>query len=197
MLQILKKSDNLLVVVHEIYGINQHIKDFCDLLSQQDFDVICPNLLDLEQPFGYSEEKLAHLNFMENIGFPNAVHKIKSLVSDFKGQYEVIYIIGFSIGATVAWLCSEEQGLSGVVGFYGSRIRNYTEIVPQCPAILFFPEEEESFNVDEVISKLDKKNVKVHKLLGQHGFSDPYSSKFNEKAAKEAFNEMVTFLKKL
>ncbi|TWD92272.1 dienelactone hydrolase [Neobacillus bataviensis] len=196
MLQILKKSGNLIIVIHEIYGINQHIKNFCDLLSKQDFDVICPNLLEREQPFDYSEEEIAYLNFMENVGFSDAVHKIKNLLLGVKNKYRKIYIIGFSVGATVAWLCSEEECLDGVVGYYGSRIRNFTQIVPLCPIILFFPQEEKTFSVDELISNLDKKNIEIYKYFGQHGFSDPYSPKFNEKSSQNAFNEMLNFLKK-
>ena len=196
MLQILKKSRNLIIVIHEIYGINQHIKNFCDLLSKQDFDVICPNLLEREQPFDYSEEEIAYLNFMENVGFSDAVHKIKNLLLGVKNKYQKIYIIGFSVGATVAWLCSEEECLDGVVGYYGSRIRNFTQIVPLCPTILFFPQEEQSFSVDELISNLDKKNIEIYKFFGQHGFSDTYSTKFNEKSFQNAFNEMLNFLKK-
>ncbi|WP_223587539.1 dienelactone hydrolase family protein [Neobacillus bataviensis] len=196
MIQILKKSGNLLIVIHEIYGINQHIKNFCDLLSKQDFDVICPNLLDREQPFDYSEEENAYLNFMENVGFSDAVHKIKNLLLGVKNKYQKIYIIGFSVGATVAWLCSEEECLDGVVGYYGSRIRNFTQIVPLCPTILFFPQEEHSFSVDELISNLDKKNIEIYKYFGQHGFSDPYATKYNKKSSQNAFNEMLNFLKK-
>ncbi|MEC1525636.1 dienelactone hydrolase family protein [Neobacillus niacini] len=196
MLQMLKKSDNLIIVIHEIYGINQHIKKFCDLFSKQDFDVICPNLIEREQPFDYSEEKIAYSNFIENVGFSIAVHKIKNLLLGVKNEYKKIYIIGFSVGATVAWLCSEEEVVNGVVGYYGSRIRNYTQIVPLCPTILFFPQEEQSFNVDELISNLDKKNIEIYKCVGQHGFSDPYSTKFNEKSSQNAFNEMLNFLKK-
>lgn len=196
MLEILKKTDNLIIVIHEIYGINSHMMNFCDLISKQNFDVICPNLLEREPPFAYSEEEIAYINFMENVGFTEAVNKIKNLLLSVKNQYQKIYIIGFSVGATVAWLCSEEKCLDGVVGYYGSRIRNYTQIVPLCPTILFFPQEEQSFNVDELISNLDKKNIKIFKCFGKHGFSDPYSTTFNEKLAQYAFNEMLNFLKK-
>ncbi|MDR6999631.1 dienelactone hydrolase family protein [Neobacillus niacini] len=196
MLQILKKSGNLIIVIHEIYGINQHIKNFCDIFSKQDFDVICPNLLEREQPFDYSQEEIAYRNFMENVGFSEAVLKIKKLLLDVKNDYQKIYIIGFSVGATVAWLCSEEDCLDGVVAYYGSRIRNYKQIVPLCPTVLFFPQVEQSFNVDELISNLDKKNIEIHKFNGQHGFSDPYSTKFNEKSSQNAFNKMLNFLKK-
>lgn len=111
MLQILRKSDNLIIVIHEIYGINQHIKNFCDILSKQDFDVICPNLLEREQSFDYSEEKIAYHNFMETVGFSDAADKIKNLLAGVKNKYQKIYIIGFSVGATIAWLCSEEDCL--------------------------------------------------------------------------------------
>ncbi|MCM2980083.1 dienelactone hydrolase family protein [Niallia circulans] len=196
MLQILRKSDNLIIVIHEIYGINQHIKNFCDILSKQDFDVICPNLFEREQSFDYSEEIIAYHNFMETVGFSDAADKIKNLLAGVKNKYQKIYIIGFSVGATIAWLCSEEDCLDGVVGYYGSRIRNFTKIVPLCPIILFFPQVEQSFSVDELILNLDKKNIEVHKYFGHHGFSDPYSIKFNEKSSQQAFNEMLNFLKK-
>ncbi|MBS4213977.1 dienelactone hydrolase family protein [Neobacillus rhizophilus] len=196
MLQILKNSSHLIIVIHEIYGINQHMENFCELLSKQDFDVICPNLIEREQPFTYSEEEIAYHHFMNNVGFSEAVHKIKNLLLEVKNNYEKIYLIGFSVGATVAWLCSEEDSLDGVVAYYGSRIRNYLQIVPQCPVVLFFPEEEQSFNVDQLISILDKKNIEIHKFNGQHGFSDPYSAKFNKKSFQNALNEMLNFLKK-
>jgi len=195
-MQTLKKSDKLIILIHEIYGINQHIKNFCDLLSQQGFDVICPNLLEREQAFDYSEEEIAYLNFMKNVGFSDATRKIKNLLLDVKNKYQKIYIIGFSVGATVAWLCSEEDCLDGVVGYYGSRIRNYTQLVPRCPTILFFPQEEETFSVDELISNLQIKNLEIYKYFGQHGFSDPYSIKFNEKSYQNTLNEMLKFLKK-
>ena len=69
------------------------------------------------------------------------------------------------------------------------------EISPQCPELLFFPEEEKLFNVDELILALENKhNVEVHKLNGQHGFSDPFSLKYNEASAKKAFYQMLFFL---
>jgi dienelactone hydrolase len=183
--------------VHEIYGINQHIKDVCQSLSNYDFDVICPNLLELEKPFDYSQEKVAYHNFMENLGFVSASGKIKTVLSDIKDEYQKLFVVGFSVGATIAWMCSEQNRVDGIVGYYGSRIRNYLEISPKCPTMLLFPQEEESFNVDELISALDEKNIQMHKLIGQHGFSDPYSFKFNITSSQKAFSEMVNFLKNL
>lgn len=109
-----------------------------------------------------------------------------------KRTYDKVIIVGFSVGATIAWLCSENSNVDGIVGYYGSRIRNYVELSPQCPTLLFFAEEK-SFHVDDLIKVLTNKQIVVHKLLGQHGFSDPYSLKYNEGSAKKAFNKMLSF----
>ncbi|PLR69380.1 dienelactone hydrolase family protein [Bacillus sp. UMB0893] len=196
MIQILNKKEKLVIVVHEIYGINQYMESFCKRLSENDFDIICPNLLEREQPFDYSEEEITYRNFMENMGFAKSAHKIKDILLDVKNEYNKIYIVGFSVGATVAWLCSDQDCLAGIVGYYGSRIRNYKEIVPLSPTILFFPQEEHSFDVDELISNLDNRNIELHKFKGKHGFSDPYSPKYNAKSAQNAFNEMLNFFTK-
>ncbi|KML41833.1 dienelactone hydrolase family protein [Cytobacillus firmus] len=193
----MKKSSNsnsLIIVIHEIYGINQHIKSFCELLTKQNFEVICPNLLEREMPFDYSQEEAAYRHFMEHVGFNRAVRKIKDLLLDIKDEYETIYIIGFSIGATVAWLCSQEDCVDGIVGYYGSRIRDYLELTPRSPAILFFPQEEQSFNVDELVGTLKKKKIKAYKFTGKHGFSDPYSSRYDAKSEQEAFSKTLEFL---
>lgn len=195
MVTIQKGSKNALIVIHEIYGINPHILGFCESISKQGFDVFCPNLIAPREAFDYTEEKLAYQHFMENVGFAGALFKIEKLLIDIKERYQKIFIIGYSVGATVAWLCNNEKLVDGIVGFYGSRIRDYINVSPKCPTLLFFPEEEKSFQVDELIAAIGGSDIEIHKCVGQHGFSDPYSQKYNEESAKMAYNKLVTFLK--
>ncbi|EKN66560.1 dienelactone hydrolase [Neobacillus bataviensis LMG 21833] len=195
MLKINKKSDKLIIVIHEIYGINQHMVDLCELLSAQNFDVICPNLLEQEVSFDYSHEVKAYHHFTEHVGFKNGLHKVKNILLNMQETYSKIFIIGFSVGATIAWLCSEEECVDGIVGYYGSRIRDYENIDPKCPVLLFFPNVEKSFQVDKLVSTLDRPNIDVHLCKGEHGFSDPYSSKYNEELAQTTLRETLHFLK--
>jgi len=53
-----------------------------------DFDVFCSIMLEQETPFDYSQEEDAYFNFMENIGFTNALVIIKSLLSEIKDGYK-------------------------------------------------------------------------------------------------------------
>ncbi|WP_078554361.1 dienelactone hydrolase family protein [Bacillus alkalicellulosilyticus] len=191
------KNDFVIIVIHEIYGINQHMKYICEFLSDQRFDVICPNLYEHETSFDYSEEEIAYQHFMEGVGFENALHKINTLLSALRNEYKKVFVVGFSVGATIAWLCSEDESADAVVGYYGSRIRDYVSIIPKTPTMLFFPEQENSFNVDELISTLNKKNSKVYKFIGQHGFSDPYCSKYNEVSAQKALKLIIDFFQRI
>ncbi|MCC3379017.1 dienelactone hydrolase family protein [Paenibacillus farraposensis] len=196
MISIEQKSETVIVVLHEIYGINQHMQHMCRLLSDQGYDVICPDLLGREAPFEYSQEEAAYRNFVENVGFTQAASQTKRMLLDIQNRYEKIFVLGFSVGATIAWLCSEEQKVDGIVGYYGSRIRNYLEVNPQCPTLLFFPQEEASFDVDELISTLDNRpNVRVYQCNGQHGFSDPYSSRYQVHSAQTSCNKMLDFFR--
>ena len=65
-------SCNAIIVVHEIYGINQHMKDFYHTLMEYDFDVICPNLIGKITRFDYVQEEIAYHHFMGNVGFTTA-----------------------------------------------------------------------------------------------------------------------------
>ncbi len=194
-LKINKRSDKLMIVVHEIYGINQHMVEVCELLSEQNYDVICPNLLEREMPFDYAQKEEAYRYFMDHVGFTKGLHRVKKILTDLQDEYSKIFIIGFSVGATIAWLCSEKECVAGIVGYYGSRIRDYVNINPKCPVLLFFPHAEKSFNVAKLVSILDKPKIDVHICGGEHGFTDPHSSKYNEELAQNTFRKTLHFFK--
>lgn len=198
MIYLKQGSDSVIIVIHEIYGINRHMQNICQSLAERGFDVICPNLLKQDMPFDYSQEEAAYSHFMQHVGFSEAFGQIKRLVADIRNDYRKVFIVGFSVGATTAWLCSEEAEVDGIAAYYGSRIRDYTDLLPQCPTMLFFPQEELLFDVDELITTLSKNDsIEIHKYNGQHGFSDPYSAKYNEQSAQKAFSEMVGLFHKL
>lgn len=188
-------SETCIIVLHEIYGINQFMKDICESLSEKGFDVICPNLIPQEIPFDYSQEELAYGNFMDRAGFENSAHKVKELLMDMKNRYVKVFILGFSVGATIAWLCSEEECVDGIIGYYGSRIRDYVGVNPTCPTLLYFPNAEKSFDVNEMLLKLEKPNVDVFMYKGLHGFSDPYAFAYNEESAYITCNQTIDFFR--
>lgn len=185
-MELKQNSNKCVILLHEIYGINSHIKHYANALYQKGFDVYIPDLLQRIAPFSYEEEELAYQNFMTNVGFEKAQNDVIALINILSKEYSHIRIIGFSIGATIAWLCSNHPSVHKVVGFYGSRIRQYSHVVPNAETILIFGEQEKSFNpFDLKMSLSANPNVLVNIVEGEHGFADPYSSKYNERTTKK------------
>lgn len=198
MITIKNNSDTMIIVLHEIYGINPFIKGVCDNFGRKGYNVICPNFLNTNQFYDYNQEETAYQNFIKNIGFESVSLEIKKLIIDNRRHYKFIYLVGFSIGATIAWLCSNESNLcTGVIGYYGSRIRDYLDIKPRCPVLLFFPSEEKSFKVEELIVSLQNESINIHVLNGKHGFCDQFNKYYNEQSYKEAENITNNFLNRV
>lgn len=197
-MEIINNNDAVIIVLHEIYGINQHIQTVCRRFSMKGYDVICPNLIGVDEPFNYDLQEKAYKHFMSNVGFDSAVRQVKQLIVKAKKHYKHIYLLGYSIGATIAWLCSEEENMcSGIIGYYGSRIRDYRNITPKCSALLIFADKESSFNVQELAVSLKKVNTYVHILNGKHGFCDPFSENYCVQSFEKAESLAEEFLKKI
>jgi len=198
MLTYRNNSDTLIVVIHEIYGINDHIKGVCQSLADLGYDIVCPDLLDGKPAFDYAREEEAYRYFLNFVGFEPSEKRITFLIRQEEMDYKQIFLLGYSAGATVAWLCCGlDIKCDGVIGFYGSRIRDYMDSMPKHPALLIYPAEEKSFDPYELREGLSKKEqVKVHILDGKHGFADPYNINYNETSAHEANRITKEFLAK-
>lgn len=193
----MEHSNIAIVLVHEIYGVNDHIKYVKNKLSKLDIDVICPNLLSQENAYIYDQEQMAYQNFMQNLGFEKGAYQIKQICKNLKETYKKVGIVGFSVGATMAWLCSQDNSCDFIVGCYGSRIRNYTDIEPICPTLLIFPTEENAFPILTLIKTLEQKenkHVDVKSFQGMHGFMNPFYKNYRAKSAEDAFQCIEKFI---
>ncbi|HZK02118.1 MAG TPA: dienelactone hydrolase family protein [Anaerovoracaceae bacterium] len=183
---------NAMIILHEIYGINKFIEGQCKKYQKAGFDFFCPDMLG-RPPFSYEESAEAYEFFMKNVGF-SLYSDICHTVSQLKNEYEKVFIIGFSVGATIAWRCGESTDCDGVIACYGSRIRDYKDLDPKCPTLLLFAKED-TFDVAKLISQLEHKRfVKILKFNAKHGFMDPFSNLFNGLEAKRAEKSIDSFL---
>lgn len=181
-----QNAEKCVIVLHEIYGINDHIRYYAHSFLRKGYDVYVPNLLQKDQPYPYEKEEEAYLNFKENIGFERAHLQIRELIHKLSQQYDECLLAGFSVGATVSWLCSDEPSVDKVIGFYGSRIRQFTWVEPKADVVLLYGTDEPSFDPRELKASLSqKRKVHIEIVEAGHGFADPYSSRYQERVTKE------------
>lgn len=181
-----------IIVLHEIYGINKFIEDMCEKFKHAGFDVFCPNLIN-KASFPYTESQKAYQHFICHIGF-DIYKEIVNEVKQLKNKYEKVFIVGFSVGATVAWRCCENPLCDGIISCYGSRIRDYTNLTPACSTLLIFAKED-FFNVDLLIEQLKvKPHIEIFEFNAKHGFMDSFSHSFNRQESKCAEELILGFL---
>ena len=183
-----------IILLHEIYGKNHFIDSQCETYEKQGFHVYCPDFYD-KLIFDYEREKDAYTYFYDNVGL-DAHSSICKLINKLKRQYEKIYVIGYSVGATLAWRCSENPNCSGVIACYGSRIRDYPDVVPKCPVLLLFAEKD-FFDVPSVVEAIKRiPATTVASFPAEHGFMDSYSRHYDAEQAAAAQAHILHFLDK-
>ncbi len=193
MLQKIRNHKTAVILLHEIYGLNQFVEKKATELNLQGFDVFCPNMLGRES-FPYSKAQAAYQFFTENVGF-DYQKEVTALSAQLKLTYNKVYLLGYSVGATIAWRCCEGSSYDGIICCYGSRIRDYLSLQPSCPTLLLFAEED-SFNVPYVIKQLsDKQNVDILRFQASHGFMDEFSSSYAPEQGQKAEAYIMDFIK--
>lgn len=181
----------LVILIHEIYGKNAHMKKMARLVRNAGFDVITPNLLAEREVYTLKEEKTAYDRFVKNRRLEKGEEIIRRLIMEAHEKSREVYLLGFSMGATIAWICSSMIEVSGAVCYYGSRIRQYPDIEPSCPALVFFPSFEPSFDLPQFIEAIKEKQhpfIRVYQFEGRHGFANPDSVHFNKQLFLETLS---------
>ncbi len=130
---------------------------------------------------GFSSEADAYSCFIETVGLDNYFASLLKEVDSFEHK---VTLIGFSVGATAIWRLSQNRDdnlIKQAFCFYGSQIRNFTQIEPCFKINLIFPKIEPHFDVVELQVSLSRKNnVKTEKVDYLHGFMNYYSNNYSE-----------------
>lgn len=188
-------NQTLTIVVSDIFGRTQALESFAANLvdSTEIFD-----------PYGgidhkFANETEAYQFFTSQITLEKYVRDLHEYLSNTSGP---VKLIGFSVGASAIWRLSNGCGgercdyLQRIVQadcFYGSQIRNHTEIEPTFPVQLVFPAKESHFSVSELIKELsDKPRVTIEQTDYFHGFMNPCSNSFDDKGYEEFVRRLTT-----
>lgn len=182
-------------MLHEIYGVNDFMCDQIDYFEKMGFYVYCPNFL-ARAPFSYQEAEQAYAYYY-SLNQADMRKRVADLIEELTMLHEFVYVIGYSVGGTLAWLCSKEESCDGVIACYGSRIRDHLKITPTCKTLLLFSQES-AFSVEPLVLDLNKKQHVTARLFeAEHGFLDSYSSNYNEDVAREAQREIDCFTRNI
>jgi len=142
-----------LVVLHPIWGVTPHIRDFSEGLAAQGYEVIAPSLLDGTNAFPAANTDFPilaeRLALGEAAGWGSAcMEVVQAAIDALEGP---VFLLGFCFGGTAAWLAAARcEGLAAVACFYGGAIIQYVDETPKVPTILHFGAQDETIPPEDV-----------------------------------------------
>ncbi|MET7520133.1 dienelactone hydrolase family protein [Streptomyces sp. NPDC005480] len=187
--------DTAVVIAHEIYGVNDHIAGVAKALEPYQCDVFTPSFLPSGAVYPREEESRAYSEFMRAPGVTRMSEALTKFTEGLRERYRRVLCIGFSVGATSAWLTSGTGAVDKAVCIYGSRIRDHLDVQPAAPCLVVFAEQEPSYSVPAVAERLAAHaDVATEIYPCSHGFCDPGSPNYSAEHSHQAWNSTTRFL---
>jgi carboxymethylenebutenolidase len=192
-----------IVVVHENRGLNPHTEDVARRAALENFVAFAPDALTplggypgTDEAGAEMQRKLEQPKIQED--FLAAVHWLRAH-SETTGR---VGIVGFCFGGSISnAMAVRVPELGAAVPFYGGQPR--AEDVPKinAPLMLQYAEMDDRINAGwppyEAALKANNKRYTVHIYPGtQHGFLNDTTPRYNEAAAKLAWQRTIEFFNK-
>ncbi len=180
-----------IVVVQEIFGVNDHIRSVADGYAAEGYLAIAPALFDRVEPgveLGYDAEGLEKgIEIAFNGLTMDAVMADVSAAAQIAAGAGSVGIVGYCWGGTICYVAAARlvDQISAASGYYGGQIMPHIDEQPVAPLILHFGSEDASIPLDDANTIADRwPDVKVHIYEGSdHGFNCDARPSFHPEAA--------------
>jgi carboxymethylenebutenolidase len=197
-----------LVVIQEIFGVNQHIRDVVERYAKAGYVTIAPALFDRIEPgiqLTYSGADMQKAFALYGKLDPEtAIYDVAAAFHQVEGEGAGAGVLGFCYGGLMAWLSATRGKANGfepkcAVGYYAGGIGKFATEDPSCPVMLHFGAEDSHIGKEQ-IEAVQHAHPEVHVYTYEgagHAFNrdlDPNS--YHSEAAKLAQSRTLDFLDK-
>jgi carboxymethylenebutenolidase len=178
-----------LVLVQEIFGVTDHIRELAQTYADDGYEVLAPSLFDRRAPSfqaGYDEDGIARGRRLSEATPWNEVESdLCACVAALSGP---VFVVGYCWGGTAAWLAAARvPDVAAVSAYYGRRIPALIDEAPMCPIILHFGRSDPTIPPETIAAIRERyPDLGVHEYDAGHGFASDRRKDFVEDAARLA-----------
>jgi len=188
-----------LVVVQEIFGVNQHIRSVADRFAQEGFYAVAPALFDRVQRnlelTDAGEDVQKGMAAAQKINIDDAVKDVDAALQyAAKETGKPAGVVGYCYGGTLAWLSATRLAPAAAVGYYGGHIARFAGEKPRVPVMLHFGKHDNHIPQADV-EKIQAAHpeVEIYWYDAGHAFNNDTRASYNEAAATEAMARTLAF----
>lgn len=161
------------VVIQEIFGVTEHIRDMCGRFAAAGFEALAPALFDRIEtgfdapltPEGIEKGRDAVMASP----MPQVAGDLQAAIDALDGP---VFVTGFCYGGAMAWLAAQRcTRVAAASGFYGRMINMLLDQPPRAPIILHYGKNDAGIPLAEVDKvRAAFPDVPIHLYDAGHGF---------------------------
>jgi len=199
-----------IIVLQEIFGVNQVMRDICDDLAQQGFAALCPDLFwriepDIQLTDQTKEDWDRAFELFQQFDVAKAIPDIAASIKALAARYEACKIgaIGFCLGGQLAYLTAAKTPIDAAIGFYGVNIQNQLdEASAITKPLMLHIAEEDSFVPKEAHSSIVQALEPMSPITlhlypeREHAFARKGGEHYHEQDANLAWQRSLAFFEK-
>ncbi len=199
-----------LILLQEIFGINQHIRELADLYAEEGYVVLAPDLFWRMQPgieLGFSEDDFKtalgyYQRFDTNQAILDTGDALRALRANPRCSGEV-GAVGFCLGGKLAWLAAARLPFDAAVGYYGVAIEEHLAEAKsiRCPIALHFASEDKFVPaaaraaIKQALAGNDQAETYVY-LGADHAFNNWQRDTYHRPSASLAHSRTISLLRR-
>ena len=189
------------VVIQEIFGVNQHVRAVADQYAAQGYLAVAPALYDRVQP-GY-ESGYTQPDVQAGVAIRGKTDHAKVLLDLEAAVTEAakggkVGVVGYCWGGTLAFAAAcHVPGVAAASGYYGGGVVNMAGDKPNAPTIMHFGDTDHSIPMTDVEKfKAMRPDVPVYVYPAGHGFNCDERGSYDKASADLARQRTYEFFAK-
>ncbi len=187
------------ILIHEWWGLTEHIKDIAGRYADEGFICAAPDLYRGK----VTKDKEEASELMHNLKNEDGLDTIKNAAAKIRETYEInnFGITGYCMGGTFAFqaICHLEEGIKAAAVFYGDIPDEDTLKNLKGPVLFISGSKDEWINRGKVggMKKITERNslpVSSVEYEADHAFfNNTRPEVYDEDAAKDAWEKVISF----
>ncbi len=188
-----------IVVLQEIFGVNEHIRSVVEQYAAAGFLTIAPALFDRigrNLELGYSPKDMElGTGYRLQVAEPKALLDIGAAVNVVRHAGRVA-LVGYCWGGQLCWVGAAALKVQAAVGYYTSRVWEKLDRVPTCPLLLHYGERDKNIpleRVEQVRAACPAAQIFIYPA--DHGFNCSARASYDAPSAALAWERTQEFLR--
>ena len=183
-----------LVLIQEIFGVTDHIRELCDEYAADGYEILSPALFDREAP-GF-ECDYTGADFEKAVQIARVLHPFDQSIADAMTCIDAlkpkgpVFMAGYCYGGSVTWRCAQlSADLAAASSYYGSLVpTTFSDPSPKCATIAHFGRYDTGIPMDGVEALIEKGHptAQIFVYDANHGFNSDRRKDYHAESAELA-----------